>query len=90
MDYPSSYNSARGGAASSSSGGASELLGGLDNQLKLLKKELKVKDDKIARLTEHSMMMASQMDKWKGEVARLNARLKEAQTEIEVTSFIVR
>lgn len=56
--------------------------------MKLLKKELKVKDDKIARLTEHSMMMASQMDKWKGEVARLNARLKEAQTEIEVTAWV--
>jgi hypothetical protein len=60
-----------------------DLLGGLDSQLKLLKKELKNKDEKIQRLTEHSMMMGNQMDKLRGEVARLNARLHEAQMELE-------
>lgn len=61
-----------------------DLLGGLDSQLKLLKKELKNKDEKIQRLTEHSMMMGNQMDKLRGEVARLNGRLHEAQMELEV------
>lgn len=60
-----------------------DLLTGLEGQLKLLKKELKTKDEKIARLTEHSMMMANQMDRLKGEVARLNARLRDAESEIE-------
>ena len=41
----------------------------LEQQLKLLKKELKVKDDKLARLTEHAVMMGHHMDKLKGEVA---------------------
>jgi hypothetical protein len=67
-------------------GGGGDLLGGLEQQLKMLKKELKTKDDKIQRLTEHSMMMANQMDKLRGEVARLNARLHEAQMELEVTT----
>lgn len=70
----------------SSGGGGGDLLGGLEQQLKMLKKELKTKDDKIQRLTEHSMMMANQMDKFRGEVARLNARLHEAQMELEVTT----
>lgn len=69
-----------------SGGGGGDLLGGLEQQLKMLKKELRTKDDKIQRLTEHSMMMANQMDKLRGEVARLNARLHEAQMELEVTT----
>jgi hypothetical protein len=44
------------------------VLSGLENQLKLLKNQLKVKDEKIMKLTEHSVMMANHMDKLKGEV----------------------
>lgn len=77
-----SLNSGRLGSNTTPAMGA-DLLTGLDGQLKLLKKELKTKDDKIARLTEHSMMMANQMDRLKGEVARLNARLRDAESEIE-------
>ena len=40
----------------------------LEQQVKLLKKELKVKDDKLARLTEHAVMMGHHMDRLKGEV----------------------
>jgi hypothetical protein len=49
-------------------GQTKDVLSGLEGQLKLLKKDLKVKDEKIMKLTEHSMMMASHMDKLKGEV----------------------
>lgn len=44
------------------------LMASLDQQLKLLKKELKAKDDKITRLTEHAVMMGTHMDRLKGEV----------------------
>lgn len=44
------------------------LMASLDQQMKLLKKELKSKDDKITRLTEHAVMMGNHMDKLKGEV----------------------
>jgi hypothetical protein len=40
----------------------------LEQQVRLLKKELKAKDDKLARLTEHALMMGAHMDKLKGEV----------------------
>ena len=43
-------------------------LASLDQQLRALRKELKTKDDKLARVTEHSMMMATHMDRLKGEV----------------------
>ncbi len=46
----------------------SPLMQSLDQQLRLLKKELKTKDDKITRLTEHAVMMGHHMDKLKGEV----------------------
>lgn len=51
----------------SGGGGA---MGGIsaDMQLRALKKELKMKDDKLNRITEHSVMMANYMDKLKGEV----------------------
>ena len=40
----------------------------LETQLRAMRKDLKAKDEKIARLTEHSVMMANYMDKLKGEV----------------------
>jgi hypothetical protein len=40
----------------------------LEQQVRLLKKELKAKDDKLTRLTEHALMMGAHMDKLKGEV----------------------
>ena len=46
------------------------LLSSLEQQLKLLRRELKTKDDKIARLTEHAVMMGSHMDRLKAEVGR--------------------
>jgi hypothetical protein len=47
------------------------LMASLDQQLKLLKRELKAKDDKITRLTEHAVMMGTHMDRLKGEVSAL-------------------
>lgn len=70
-------------------GVTSNVLDSLDGQLKLLKKELKIKDDKIVRLSDHCNMMANQLDRYKGEVARLNAKLKDAETEIEVINSFV-
>lgn len=61
-----------------------DVLGNLDSQLKLLRKDLKVKDDKIARLKEHNELMTTHMDRLKGEVARLNAKLHDAEMELEV------
>jgi hypothetical protein len=61
-----------------------DVLTTLDGQLKLLKKELKMKDDKIAKLTEHSMMMANHMDRLKGEIARLHGKLYDADLELQV------
>ncbi len=46
-----------------------DVLGTLEGQLTLLKKQLKAKDEKIMKLTEHSMMIANHMDKLKGEVS---------------------
>lgn len=63
--------------------GPGDVLTNLDSQLKLLRKELKVKDDKIHRLKEHADLMATHMDRLKGEVARLNAKLHEAEMEME-------
>lgn len=48
-----------------------DVLGTLEGQLTLLKKQLKAKDEKIMKLTEHSMMIANHMDKLKGEVSYL-------------------
>lgn len=66
-----------------------DVLSSLDHQLKLLKKEIKTKDEKISRLTDHSNMIASQMDKLKGEVARLNSKLHEAYMELEVIYYYI-
>lgn len=51
------------------------LMQSLDQQLKLLKKELRAKDDKITRLTEHAVMMGHHMDKLKGEVGPCTLKL---------------
>ena len=58
----------------------------LDAQMKLLKKELKMKDDKITRLTEHAVMMGTHMDKLKGEVGGENS---EKEDEITCTGYIL-
>lgn len=63
--------------------GGGDVLSTLDSQLKLLKKELKQKDEKISRLSEHSSMMANQLDRYKGECARLNSKLHDAHMELE-------
>eukprot|EP01039_Chlorochromonas_danica_P003047 gene3047-3326_t len=60
-----------------------DVLASLETQMKLLRKELKVKDDKIYRLKEHADLMAAHMDRLKGEVARLNAKLHQAEQELE-------
>mmetsp|Transcript_28733 Transcript_28733/g.40967 ORF Transcript_28733/g.40967 Transcript_28733/m.40967 type:complete len:529 (-) Transcript_28733:155-1741(-) len=54
-----------------------------DMQLRALKKELKLKDDKLNRITEHSVMMANYMDKLKGEIALLNSKLKDMELQME-------
>lgn len=64
------------------------LMQSLDQQLRLLKKELRTKDDKIARLTEHAVMMGHHMDKLKGEAAHLTVQLREANLELDVSSEI--
>ncbi len=51
--------------------GGTDVLASLDSQLKLLRKEIKTKDEKIQRLTEHSMNMANHMDKLKAEVSSI-------------------
>lgn len=62
----------------------SNALSSLDAQLRSLRKELKAKDDKLARVTEHSMMQASHMDRLRGEVALLTQRLRDSEMELEV------
>ena len=44
--------------------------------MRLLRRELKGKDDKLARVTEHSMMLAAHMDRLKGEVTLLSVHMK--------------
>ena len=63
--------------------GGGDVLSTLDSQFKVLKKELKQKDDKIIRLMEHSSMLANQLDRYKGECARLNSKLHDANMELE-------
>lgn len=43
----------------------------LDSQLKAMKRELKLKDDKIRQLKDHSNLMATHMDRLKEEVSRM-------------------
>jgi len=76
-----SNNSAYGGDEDSA---PMPLMQSLDQQLKMLKKELKAKDDKITRLTEHAVMMGHHMDKLKGEAAHLTVQLREANLELDV------
>lgn len=62
----------------------------LEQQLKLLKKELKVKDDKLARLTEHAVMMGHHMDKLKGEVACVvHTYIRSAATMHRLVSLLM-
>lgn len=73
-------------ASEEDSGAPMPLMQSLDQQMKLLKKELKAKDDKIARLSEHAVMMGHHMDKLKGEAAHLTVQLREANLELDVSS----
>lgn len=66
----SSVHSGGGGTSGGSSGDA--VLTSLESQMRLLRRELKGKDDKLARVTEHSMMLAAHMDRLKGEVRHSN------------------
>ena len=93
MEYLYSSSAANGSSNSNSYNAGDEdsapmpLMQSLDQQLKLLKKELKAKDDKITRLTEHAVMMGHHMDKLKGEAAHLTVQLREANLELDVRSL---
>lgn len=79
---PSRYSGAEGGSSALSplhdsgvadsagggGGGGDMVLTSLESQMRLLRRELKGKDDKLARVTEHSVMLAAHMDRLKGEV----------------------
>lgn len=60
-----------------------DALSSLDLQLKQMKRELRAKDEKIARIMEHNTLMASHMERLKGEIALLSAKLHEADMELE-------
>ena len=64
----------------------------IEQQIKALRKELKTKEEKLARVTEHSMMMAAHMDKLKGEVRVVvfySCRLRERYyTECFISSKV--
>ena len=64
--YPSSSSSA---GAGSNLNNINVNAASLEQQLKALRRELKTKDDKITRLTEHAVMMGTHMDKLKMEVS---------------------
>lgn len=65
------------------SGGDVPSIAHLELQLKTVRKDLRAKEDKLARVTEHSMMLSSHMDKLKGEVALLTMKLRDADLELQ-------
>ena len=55
----------------------------LEIQLKNIKKELKLRDERLQRMTEHNMLLTNQNESLKGEVAHLNMKLRSAEQELE-------
>jgi len=55
----------------------------LEIQLKNTKKELKLRDERLQRMTEHNMLLTNQNESLKGEVAHLNMKLRSAEQELE-------
>ena len=55
-----------------------------DQQISSLKKELKMRDERLARLTDHTMLLTSQWEDLKGAVAHLSSQLKKAESEVEL------
>jgi len=55
----------------------------LENQIASLKKEMRARDDRLSRLTEHSMALANHCDQLKVEVSQLQQKLRSAELELE-------
>lgn len=54
-----------------------------NTEIKRLKKEMKTKEEKLTRVTEHSMMLGAHMDRVKGESAVLSNKLKDMTLELQ-------
>jgi len=55
----------------------------LESQVAALRKELKGRDERLQRVTEHSMQLSSHVDALKGEISQLHQRLRSAELELE-------
>ena len=55
----------------------------LENQIASLKKEMRARDDRLSRLTEHSMALSNHCDQLKSEVSQLQQKLRTAELELE-------
>jgi hypothetical protein len=55
----------------------------LTSQIAQLKKEMKGRDDRLQRLTEHSMQLGTICDNQKNEIAELKARIRQYELELD-------
>ncbi len=54
-----------------------------EQQISALKKELKMRDERLSRLTEHSMLLTSTCDDLKGQVSTLTSKLNGFEGQME-------
>jgi hypothetical protein len=60
------------------------ILTSLDQQLKLLKQQLKLKDDRILKLFDHSQLLTNQNERFKGEIALQQQRIVALEQENQI------
>ena len=54
-----------------------------EQQISALKKELKMRDERLSRLTEHTMLLTSTCDDLKGQVSSLTSKLNNFEGQME-------
>ena len=55
----------------------------LESQIATLKKDMRARDDRLSRLTEHSMMLSNHCDNLKAELAQMQQKLRSAELELD-------
>jgi len=55
----------------------------LESQIAVLKKDMRARDDRLSRLTEHSMMLSNHCDNLKAELAQMQQKLRTAELDLD-------